>query len=200
MTVVVPDVSPARVTVIAACLMALTFRGAAVIPGVRAATETKCTGEMKATSAGPMQASLGASAGCPWSVRRWLTTAPQDDAAGDQITGRGPLAGSSGQPEDSRSAAAPDDLLSTFTVVQPFWWAAELSLKLLASWVRSSTFSGELARSTLVHPLPAPPPPPDEQAAGSGLHESEIAHVVFSLSRAQRGISGATEPCARCRR
>ena len=47
-------------TVIAACLMALTFRGAAVIPGVRAATETKCTGEMKATSAGPMQASLGA--------------------------------------------------------------------------------------------------------------------------------------------
>src|SRR5207244_2217192 len=84
-------------------------------------------------------AALGASAGCPWSVRRSLTTAPQDDAAGDQITGRGPLAGSSGQPEDSRSAAAPDDLLSTFTVVQPFWWAAELSLKLLASWVRSST-------------------------------------------------------------
>ena len=48
-------------TVIAACLMALTLRNVSLIPGVRAATETKCTGEMNATSAGPMQASLGAS-------------------------------------------------------------------------------------------------------------------------------------------
>jgi len=48
-------------TVIAACLMALTFRNVSLIRGVRAAAETKCTGEMRATSAGAMQASLGAS-------------------------------------------------------------------------------------------------------------------------------------------
>src|SRR5437868_14765182 len=30
-------------------------------------------------------ASEGASGGWPWSVRRWLTIAPHDDAAGDQI-------------------------------------------------------------------------------------------------------------------
>src|SRR5437763_10479345 len=78
-------------------------------------------------------ASAGAIAGWPWSARRWLTTAPHDDAAGDHTTGRGPFAGSSGQPEASRSAAAPDDLLSTFTVEQPLSWAALLSLKLLAS-------------------------------------------------------------------
>jgi len=48
-------------TIIAACLVALTFRSVSLIPGVRAASETKCTGEMKATSAGAMQASLGAS-------------------------------------------------------------------------------------------------------------------------------------------
>jgi len=47
-------------TIIAACLMALAFRGASLIPAVRASTETKCTGEIKATSAGAMQASLGA--------------------------------------------------------------------------------------------------------------------------------------------
>ena len=48
-------------TLIAACLLTLTFRGASVIPGLHAAEKTKCTGEMKATSAGAMQASLGAS-------------------------------------------------------------------------------------------------------------------------------------------
>jgi hypothetical protein len=48
-------------TIIAACLLALTFRSSALIPGVRAATSTKCSGEMRATTAGPMQASLGAS-------------------------------------------------------------------------------------------------------------------------------------------
>src|SRR3989442_8739108 len=47
-------------------------------------------------------ASLGAMGGWPWSARRWLTTAPHDDAAGDQITGLGPLVASSGHPVASR--------------------------------------------------------------------------------------------------
>jgi len=48
-------------TIIAVCLMALVFRSAGLIPRIQAATVTTCTGEMKATSASPMQASLGAS-------------------------------------------------------------------------------------------------------------------------------------------
>jgi hypothetical protein len=48
-------------TIIAACLVALTLRGGPLMPGVTAATPTICSGEMKATAAGPMQASLGAS-------------------------------------------------------------------------------------------------------------------------------------------
>jgi len=48
-------------TIIAACLLALTLRGASLIPGVRAEAPTTCSGEMKATSATPMQASLGPS-------------------------------------------------------------------------------------------------------------------------------------------
>ena len=48
-------------TIIAGCLMALVFRGAALAPRMQAAAATTCTGEMKATSASPMQASLGAS-------------------------------------------------------------------------------------------------------------------------------------------
>jgi hypothetical protein len=52
-------------------------------------------------------ASAGAIAGWPWSARRWLTIAPHEAAAGDQTTGRVP---SSGHCEESRSAAAPEDL------------------------------------------------------------------------------------------
>jgi hypothetical protein len=48
-------------TIIAACLIALTFRSGSLMPLARAATSTTCTGEMKATSSGPMQASIGAS-------------------------------------------------------------------------------------------------------------------------------------------
>ena len=48
-------------TIIAACLVALAVRGGSLMPGVRAGTSTTCTGEMKATSAGAMQASMGAS-------------------------------------------------------------------------------------------------------------------------------------------
>src|SRR5438270_5656199 len=87
---------------------------------------------------------VGAIADWPWSPRRWLTTAPHPDAAGDQMTGRGPLVASSCHPDASRSAAAPDDLFSTLMVAQPPVWAPGLSLKLLASWVSSSNFSGEL--------------------------------------------------------
>jgi hypothetical protein len=48
-------------TIIAACLVANVWHGLAVIPTARAATPTTCTGEMKATTAGPMQASIGSS-------------------------------------------------------------------------------------------------------------------------------------------
>ena len=48
-------------TVIAGCLVALTLSSGAFAQQARAAAPTKCTGEMKATTAGPMQASLGAS-------------------------------------------------------------------------------------------------------------------------------------------
>jgi hypothetical protein len=48
-------------TIIAGCLIALMFRSGSLIPQARAATSTRCTGEMKAITAGPLQASLGAS-------------------------------------------------------------------------------------------------------------------------------------------
>jgi hypothetical protein len=48
-------------TIIAGCLMTLVFHSVSLMPWARAATSTTCTGEMKATSAGPMQASIGSS-------------------------------------------------------------------------------------------------------------------------------------------
>jgi hypothetical protein len=48
-------------TMIAGCLLALTFGNRSLMPGVRAAASTTCTGDMKATSAGQMQAAVGAS-------------------------------------------------------------------------------------------------------------------------------------------
>ena len=48
-------------TIVAACLLALTLRTITLMPGARAATPTTCRGEMKATSSTPMQASIGSS-------------------------------------------------------------------------------------------------------------------------------------------
>jgi hypothetical protein len=48
-------------TIIAGCLVGLMFHSVSLMPRARAATSTTCTGEMKATSAGPMQASIGSS-------------------------------------------------------------------------------------------------------------------------------------------
>ena len=48
-------------TIIAGCLIALTLRGVSVMPSARAAAATTCTGEMKATSSNPIQASIGSS-------------------------------------------------------------------------------------------------------------------------------------------
>jgi len=50
----------AMLTIIAGCLLAIAMRASALMPGVRAAAVTTCTGDMRAT-AGAMQASLGAS-------------------------------------------------------------------------------------------------------------------------------------------
>ena len=61
---------------------------------------------------------MGAS---PLSISRWLTTAPHALAAGDQITGCGPLASGSGHPAERSAAPAPDALLRgrTNTHVSP---------------------------------------------------------------------------------
>jgi hypothetical protein len=48
-------------TMIAGCLLASIWQGRSLMPSARAAASTTCTGEMKATSAGPMQASIGSS-------------------------------------------------------------------------------------------------------------------------------------------
>lgn len=47
-------------TIIAACLLALVFRGMGAA-SLHAAGKTRCAGEMKATGANAMQASIGAS-------------------------------------------------------------------------------------------------------------------------------------------
>src|SRR2546423_6004333 len=102
-------------------------------------------------------ASLGAIAGWPLSASRWLRMAPHDDAAGDHTTGRGPSALSS-QPLASALAARPEDLLFTLTKTQlPLLLASALPLKLRASAVSRSPFSGEVAMLTWTHPLPLPP-------------------------------------------
>jgi hypothetical protein len=48
-------------TIIAGCLVVLVFQHVSLFPLVRAATSTTCTGEMKVTSASPVQASIGSS-------------------------------------------------------------------------------------------------------------------------------------------
>jgi hypothetical protein len=51
----------AMLTIIAGCLLVLAARAITVMPSVRAATIATCTGDMRATTAGPVQASLGPS-------------------------------------------------------------------------------------------------------------------------------------------
>ena len=48
-------------TIIAACLVALTLGRRSLMPTLRAAAPITCTGDMKATSASQMQAAVGAS-------------------------------------------------------------------------------------------------------------------------------------------
>ena len=79
-------------------------------------------------------ASAGAIAVCPLVVRRWSTIAPQPRDAGDQMTGRGPLAAGSGQPFDRRVAAAPDAFFNIRTNTQrPLTFDVGSWLKSLAS-------------------------------------------------------------------
>ena len=101
----------------------------------------------------PAALAVGATAFSPLLASCWLTTAPHELAAGDQMTGFGPSTVSSCQPLTRAVAPAPDDLRCTRTTTHPPSRALSLSLKLAASSVRSSTFSGELATSTAAHPL-----------------------------------------------
>src|SRR5436305_6883529 len=94
--------------------------------------------------------------GCwPLLARRWLTTPPHALAAGEKITGLGPLVDSSGQPWLSRVACVPDDTLFTCTNTQPPLLAADDPLNSWASLVSRSTFSGELTTGMVAHPLGA---------------------------------------------
>src|SRR5438067_3813010 len=121
------------------------------------------------------------------------------------MTGRGPLVVSSCHPDTKRSAAAPDDLFSILTVAQPPFWASELSLKSLASCVSSSNFSGELATSTVVQPLPPvwPPPFEDEQATRAPSATTRATTVIrlngprpATPSAAHRGSRPTAAPTA----
>src|SRR5438067_12158502 len=83
--------------------------------------------------------------------------APHDDDAGDHTTGRGPSADSS-QPLASAVAARPDALLLMLTKTQvPPDLASLPPLKLRASAVSRSPFSGDVATLTWMQPLPFPP-------------------------------------------
>ncbi len=113
-------------------------------------------------------ASVGAMAGWPAVDSRWLRTAPQAEDAGDQITGRGPLVASSGQPSTSSDIPTPDDLRWTRTNAhRPLGLASSDELNVRARSVSSSTFSGDTAMSMAVQPLgtdwrsPPPGPPPE---------------------------------------
>jgi hypothetical protein len=79
-------------------------------------------------------ASGGAIAFWPFTVSRWSTIAPQPRAAGDQMTGCGPLTLGSGHPLDSNVAAAPDAFFSMRAKTHwPFTFDPGSRLKSLAS-------------------------------------------------------------------
>ena len=88
-----------------------------------------------------------AMAGSPCAARRSLSTEPQVDAAGDQITGRGPSRSSS-QPvgEELGGAAATTSTAPAANTHSPPT-SASLSLKSWASRVSRSSFSGDTERS-----------------------------------------------------
>ncbi len=78
-----------------------------------------------------------------------LTMPAQPLAAGDQMTGCGPLFSGSGQPCSSSVAAAPEDLRVTRTDTH---WSPTLALEALnvsARSVSSAIFSGDTAMSTV---------------------------------------------------
>src|SRR4029453_7138358 len=104
-----------------------------------------------------------------------FTIAAQPLAAGDQMTGRGPLVSGFGQSCVRGGAAAPDALRGTRT--DPHWspTSAFDSLNVSARSVSSVTFSGETAMSTVTQSgskpgVPVPsllslPPTPLQAAA-----------------------------------
>src|SRR5688572_5979719 len=133
-------------------------------------------------------APAGATALSPLLASCWFTTAPQELAAGDQMTGFGPSAASSVQPLTSAVAPAPEDLRCTRTTTQPPSRAPSLELKVAASSVSSSTFSGELATSTAAQPLGtssvpdvlSPPPSSGGWHAASATTHASRATALFT--------------------
>ena len=152
--------------------------------------------------------------------RRWLRIAPQALDAGDQITGRGPLVASSGQPSVSSDIPTPDDVRLTRTNAhRPPGLDSSEALKVRARSVSSSTFSGDTAMSMAAHPLgtdwvalpPGPPPEPPslvEQAAAV-----RASRTTRTTERPRTALIGRSPPgpgsggrragrrrAARCRR
>ena len=113
-----------------------------------------------------------------------MRTAPQVDAAGDQMTGRGPSRSSS-HPSASSWVAPPDAFDCTRAKAHSPSTSASLSLKSWASSVSRSSFSGDTDRSaTMQSPgsprsgAPSSPPPPSsasEQAAASNATATRTA-------------------------
>src|SRR5689334_8750731 len=99
-------------------------------------------------------ASPGTIAGCWRCASRSLTTPPHELADGDHTTGLGPFACSSLHPSESNVAAAPEDTFVTRTNEHLPSTLLSPSLKLLANSVRRSSFSGDVATGTCVHPPP----------------------------------------------
>src|SRR5262245_65627659 len=101
---------------------------------------------------------VGAIAFLFWAARCWLATSPHALAAGDQITGRGPLALGSGQLSVSSDAASPDDFFVTRTAMHSPSTLASESLNRLARSVMRSIFSGDAAMSTVMQSAAAAAP------------------------------------------
>src|SRR3954451_20218292 len=110
---------------------------------------------MAMNSGGRMKDFAGAAMGCcPAPASFWLRIEPHALLAGDQTMGRGPLAGSSGQPAARRLMPVPELTFWTRTSAHPPGTLAPLlPLNRLAMSVRRSNFSGDVARSTATQPF-----------------------------------------------
>src|SRR5688572_22617948 len=115
-------------------------------------------------------AEAGAIAFRPLSLSRWFNTAPHELAAGDHTTGLGPFVFSSGQLSARSCAPTPEETFRTFMNVQPPSFASREELNERERSDSRSNFSGEVAKSTSVHPFGA-------RSDSGGFSRSLIEHA-----------------------